>query len=115
MLIKCIYTVSVCLSRTLLLSAIPRNPIAESSSVLLPTHGSAVLKWGGGKGRRIPRIILGTSPSTCHCLLCHPDSMTSWEEGSGPAAGAGLQIPKEAPDTLFSLAPRAGAGSGFEV
>lgn len=30
-------------------------------------------------------------------------------------AGAVLQIPKEAPDLLFALAPRAGAGSVFEV
>lgn len=31
---------------------------------------------------RRPGINVGTSPnSTCHCLLCHPDLMTSYKEG----------------------------------
>lgn len=59
----------------------PKIPRTEFSSVSCPFPGLPFWGWRRGRGWRKPGNSRATSPNTCHCLLCHPDSMTSYKEG----------------------------------
>lgn len=63
------------------LPPISQDPKDRVQFSLLSTPGSDILRMGSREGLGKPGIIVGTSPNTCHCLLCHPDAMTSYKEG----------------------------------